>query len=105
MTYDLNGAWDPVTGHNAPLFQGEGDEGLVPEDMFTVEQSLKYWISAGKNIFWPLLFDDDDVFFCCFGGGMSIKSEHVLSYTHLHNYEIYRIWLLKLSLLTSGSSH
>ncbi|KAJ8708357.1 hypothetical protein PYW07_010482 [Mythimna separata] len=42
MTYDMNGAWDPVTGHNAPIFRGEGTN-----ELNTVEQSLKYWIGAG----------------------------------------------------------
>ncbi|XP_050554383.1 probable chitinase 2 isoform X1 [Spodoptera frugiperda] len=47
MTYDMHGSWDPVTGHNAPIHQGEGDEGVNPEELFNVEQSLKYWIGAG----------------------------------------------------------
>lgn len=47
MTYDMHGSWDSVTGHNAPIHQGEGDEGAIPENLFNVEQSLKYWIGAG----------------------------------------------------------
>ncbi|XP_050554437.1 acidic mammalian chitinase-like [Spodoptera frugiperda] len=52
MTYDMHGSWDwpgltPVTGHNAPIHQGEGDEGANPEKLLNVEQSLKYWIGAG----------------------------------------------------------
>ncbi|CAH0697378.1 unnamed protein product [Spodoptera exigua] len=47
MTYDMHGSWDAVTGHNAPLHQGEGDEDAVPEDLFNVEQSLNFWIGAG----------------------------------------------------------
>ncbi|XP_063897317.1 probable chitinase 2 isoform X1 [Helicoverpa armigera] len=47
MTYDMYGAWDSVTGHNAPLHKGEGDEGAVAEDLYTVDQALYYWISEG----------------------------------------------------------
>ena len=25
MAYDFHGAWDPVTGHNAPMYECEGD--------------------------------------------------------------------------------
>ncbi|KAJ0171833.1 hypothetical protein K1T71_012596 [Dendrolimus kikuchii] len=35
MAYDLNGSWDPVTGHNAPLHKGEGDT-ANREDLATV---------------------------------------------------------------------
>lgn len=49
----MNGAWHPVTGHNAPLYRGEGDEDVVEEDANTVEQALLYWISAGTNILQP----------------------------------------------------
>uniref|UniRef100_A0A2A4K931 chitinase n=1 Tax=Heliothis virescens TaxID=7102 RepID=A0A2A4K931_HELVI len=47
MTYDMYGAWDSVTGHNAPLHKGEGDDDAVPEDLYTVDQALYYWISEG----------------------------------------------------------
>ncbi|XP_047036764.1 probable chitinase 2 [Helicoverpa zea] len=47
MTYDMYGAWDSVTGHNAPLHKGEGDEDAVAEDLYTVDQALYYWISEG----------------------------------------------------------
>jgi GH18 family chitinase len=29
MTYDMHGPWDPVTGHNAPLYAGSTDDGLT----------------------------------------------------------------------------
>lgn len=44
----MHGSWDPVTGHNSPLYKGEGDEGAVKEDLYTIDQSLAYWIGAGK---------------------------------------------------------
>ncbi|CAD0205835.1 unnamed protein product [Chrysodeixis includens] len=47
MTYDMHGSWDAVTGHNSPLFKGEGDEGAVAADLYTIEQALAYWIGAG----------------------------------------------------------
>lgn len=46
MAYDMYGAWDPVTGHNAPLHKGIGDVGLAA-DLFTVDMALKYWIGQG----------------------------------------------------------
>ncbi|PNF19362.1 Acidic mammalian chitinase [Cryptotermes secundus] len=41
MTYDLHGPWDPVTGHNAPLYAGSNDDGL------TVDAAIQYWIKEG----------------------------------------------------------
>ncbi|XP_023723097.2 acidic mammalian chitinase [Cryptotermes secundus] len=41
MTYDLHGPWDPVTGHNAPLYAGSNDDGL------TVDAAIQYWINQG----------------------------------------------------------
>lgn len=50
MTYDMHGAWDPITGHNAPLHKGEGDENIASEDLNTVDVALKYWLGQGKYI-------------------------------------------------------
>ncbi|CAH0759609.1 unnamed protein product [Diatraea saccharalis] len=47
MTYDMHGPWDDVTGHNAALHQGEGDEGKPRENLFTVDVSVEYWLKAG----------------------------------------------------------
>lgn len=54
MTYDMYGAWDPVTGHNAPLHKGEGDDAADANDLYTVDQALDYWIGAGKRHLTPL---------------------------------------------------
>ncbi|XP_059056229.1 chitinase-3-like protein 1 [Achroia grisella] len=47
MTYDMYGAWNTVTGHNAPLHKGEGDEGAVKETLFTVDVAIEYWLREG----------------------------------------------------------
>lgn len=51
MTYDMYGAWDPVTGHNAPLHRSEGDSVANEASLFTVENAVKYWLRAGKTKF------------------------------------------------------
>lgn len=47
MAYDMYGAWDTVTGHNAPLQKGTGDIGDAVE-LYTVDAALQYWISQGS---------------------------------------------------------
>ncbi|XP_050356717.1 chitinase-3-like protein 1 [Nymphalis io] len=47
MTYDMNGAWDPKTGHNAPLHRSEGDENVVRDQLNTVDVALEYWLGQG----------------------------------------------------------
>ncbi|CAH2239667.1 jg12443 [Pararge aegeria aegeria] len=47
MTYDMNGSWDSVTGHNAPLHKGQGDENVAKQNVFTVDLSLEYWLQQG----------------------------------------------------------
>ncbi|XP_013190968.1 probable chitinase 2 [Amyelois transitella] len=46
MTYDMYGAWDPMTGHNAPLHKGEGDTG-DRQDLYTVDVAVEYWLGQG----------------------------------------------------------
>ncbi|XP_055532350.1 chitinase-3-like protein 1 [Wyeomyia smithii] len=46
MTYDYNGAWDSVTGHNAPLFEGPSD-GTDFQRTLNVHHSVMYWLSQG----------------------------------------------------------
>lgn len=43
MTYDFHGAWDPATGHNAPLLRYESEN----EDSFNVKNAINYWLSEG----------------------------------------------------------
>ncbi|CAH2098230.1 unnamed protein product [Euphydryas editha] len=47
MAYDMHGAWDTKTGHNAPLHKGEGDENVAREDLNTVDVALEYWLGQG----------------------------------------------------------
>ncbi|KAL4240744.1 hypothetical protein ACF0H5_001533 [Mactra antiquata] len=45
MTYDLHGSWEPVTGHNSPLF---GRTGETAEDaMLNMEWAVDYWTKKG----------------------------------------------------------
>jgi GH18 family chitinase len=41
MTYDLHGAWDAITGHNAPLF------GRNAQDVLSTERAIKPYRDAG----------------------------------------------------------
>ncbi|GJQ66213.1 hypothetical protein Trydic_g4271 [Trypoxylus dichotomus] len=41
MTYDMHGSWDPVTGHNAPLYRSITD--------FSVNDCINSWIDRGAN--------------------------------------------------------
>ncbi|XP_023936024.1 chitinase-3-like protein 1 [Bicyclus anynana] len=47
MTYDMYGAWDSVTGHNAPLHKGLGDENVAKENVFTVDLAVEWWLQQG----------------------------------------------------------
>ncbi|XP_073960809.1 probable chitinase 2 [Choristoneura fumiferana] len=47
MGYDMYGAWDHVTGHNAPLHKGEGDEDESQDRVFSVDFALQYWLNQG----------------------------------------------------------
>lgn len=46
MTYDLHGAWDPMTGHNAALKRYDA-ENLSAEASLNVENAVDYWLSEG----------------------------------------------------------
>ncbi|XP_050091373.1 chitinase-3-like protein 1 [Anopheles aquasalis] len=46
MTYDFNGAWNDVTGHNAPLHAGPSDQNDF-QRMLNVEHSVNYWLRQG----------------------------------------------------------
>ena len=45
MSYDLNGAWSNVTGHNSPLFVRSDEQG---EDRYlNIEWAANYWLAGG----------------------------------------------------------
>uniref|UniRef100_A0AAY5L056 chitinase n=1 Tax=Esox lucius TaxID=8010 RepID=A0AAY5L056_ESOLU len=50
MSYDLGGAWDPVTRHNSPLYRGasDGDEGELKYN--NVDFAMKYWRDRGAPV-------------------------------------------------------
>lgn len=48
MTYDMYGAWDTKTGHNAALHKGEGFENVPKDNVLTVDVAVEYWLSQGK---------------------------------------------------------
>ncbi|XP_071452321.1 chitinase-3-like protein 1 [Hetaerina americana] len=45
MTYDLHGAWDPVTGHNAPLYARSSETGFA--SYLNDHASIQHWIERG----------------------------------------------------------
>lgn len=43
MTYDLNGAWNPYTGHQTALYTNDAfDEGTQPEGVYSVDHCMNY---------------------------------------------------------------
>nr|BAS18737.1 chitinase [Eisenia fetida] len=46
MTYDFNGAWDTVTGHNSPLYATSQEVGTERE-LLNVNFAANYWVSLG----------------------------------------------------------
>nr|XP_012227656.1 PREDICTED: chitinase-3-like protein 1 isoform X1 [Linepithema humile] len=45
MAYDLHGAWEKQTGHNAPLYPRKGESG---NDLkLNVDASVRYWLDSG----------------------------------------------------------
>lgn len=51
MAYDLNGATDPVTGHNSPLHRGEGDQHVAKDNLKTIDAVLEYWLQQGTSLY------------------------------------------------------
>ncbi|CAH0715007.1 unnamed protein product, partial [Brenthis ino] len=47
MTYDMHGAWDGETGHNAPLHKGQGYENVAKDQVYSVDVALEYWLGQG----------------------------------------------------------
>uniref|UniRef100_A0A8C8SGF6 Acidic mammalian chitinase n=1 Tax=Pelusios castaneus TaxID=367368 RepID=A0A8C8SGF6_9SAUR len=45
MTYDFHGGWDPVTGHNSPLYKGSTDYGDYL--YFNCKYAMEYWNKNG----------------------------------------------------------
>ncbi|XP_021173859.2 acidic mammalian chitinase [Fundulus heteroclitus] len=45
MTYDLNGAWDPFTGHNSPLYTRSGLQG--EHVYYNIDFAMRYWRDQG----------------------------------------------------------
>ncbi len=45
MTYDMRGAWDPVSGHQTPLYGNPADP--YYESGLSVDQTVKYMLSQG----------------------------------------------------------
>jgi len=43
MTYDFHGSWEKQTGHNAPMYECEGD--AIP--FFNVDSAVNHWIKSG----------------------------------------------------------
>ncbi|KAI4468382.1 chitinase [Holotrichia oblita] len=47
MTYDLHGAWETVTGHNAPLYPRSSESGTART--LNVDSSITGWIERGAS--------------------------------------------------------
>ncbi|VDH99458.1 chitinase [Mytilus galloprovincialis] len=45
MTYDFHGAWDPITGHNSPLFPRSKDMGYAAQK--NINWVSNYWFKKG----------------------------------------------------------
>jgi len=45
MTYDFNGAWNSVTGLNAPLYSRPGDSG--GSENYNLDFAARYWVAGG----------------------------------------------------------
>jgi len=74
MTYDYHGWWEnnshPYTGHNAPLYGREEEEGEEsPGYLFSVFDTLKIWLDAGAPPEKTLMG------FAQYGRGMTLETE------------------------------
>uniref|UniRef100_A0A8C2A2F7 chitinase n=1 Tax=Cyprinus carpio TaxID=7962 RepID=A0A8C2A2F7_CYPCA len=47
MSYDYHGHWDPVTGHNSPLFRSSLDTGNIIHH--NINSSVEFWLSSGAH--------------------------------------------------------
>jgi chitinase len=47
MGYDMHGAWNDYTGHNAPLFGRPGEP--ESERMLNIDYAVNYWIIGGAS--------------------------------------------------------
>ncbi|KAF7199090.1 chitinase, acidic.1 [Nothobranchius furzeri] len=45
MTYDYHGHWEPVTGHNSPLYRSSVDSGSKLH--YNINSSVSYWLTLG----------------------------------------------------------
>jgi len=48
MSYDLNGAWDPWTGFNSPLYARANEAG-TPAAQLNIDWAARYWVSGGAS--------------------------------------------------------
>ncbi|XP_019720792.1 acidic mammalian chitinase [Hippocampus comes] len=48
MTYDFHGAWDPITGHNSPLYRASSDQG--ENIYYNVDFAMKHWRDQGAPL-------------------------------------------------------
>ncbi|XP_029291479.1 acidic mammalian chitinase-like [Cottoperca gobio] len=48
MSYDMHGAWDPITGHNSPLYRGSSDKG--DNIFYNVDFAMKHWRDQGAPL-------------------------------------------------------
>ncbi|GIX71300.1 chitotriosidase-1 [Caerostris darwini] len=45
MAYDFHGGWDPVTGHNSPLYARPNEN--YEQKTFNVDYAVRYWLNKG----------------------------------------------------------
>lgn len=47
MAYDFHGAWDPVTGHNAPLYARPEESG--DNQVMNINSAINFWLHKGAS--------------------------------------------------------